>query len=259
MIKYYLHDGKVQLGPFTVDELKQHNINKDSLIWTEGMADWKKAEELEDLKTYFASVPPPLKTPTQLNAVPEPPQSVEKPRSNSKFKFYFYGAFVLLIALFWFYNKTKNDAIQEVVKIQEQKKEIEEGIIEEENQEKKEKIDKRKKYIRTHIWKYFDTKATYNAAAFGGITNALVGFYNNSEYPIDEVIVRVFYIKDNGAIWTTHDVTITNIAAKGSSMERSDDSNRGTKLRTEIISIRAKSLKLCFYGISEGEDPYFCQ
>lgn len=56
-------DGK-QAGPFQISDLKQKikttEINRSSLVWAEGMPEWLKAEEVDELKVLFAAVPPPL-------------------------------------------------------------------------------------------------------------------------------------------------------------------------------------------------------
>ena len=35
-------------------------IDRATLVWTEGMPQWRAAGEVEELKVLFASVPPPL-------------------------------------------------------------------------------------------------------------------------------------------------------------------------------------------------------
>lgn len=60
MKKYYLHDGRDQHGPFTLNELKGKSIQRDTLIWTAELADWTNAGELIELQELFTSTPPPL-------------------------------------------------------------------------------------------------------------------------------------------------------------------------------------------------------
>lgn len=60
--EYYIAvDGK-STGPFNIDTLKQMLLNgtftKESLVWKKGMAEWKKAKEVEDLKKVFDTIPP---------------------------------------------------------------------------------------------------------------------------------------------------------------------------------------------------------
>jgi hypothetical protein len=62
MNTYYLHDGTILSGPFTLDELKAKKITKTTSVWCEGMEDWNTAGSVEELKKTLFSVPPPLKS-----------------------------------------------------------------------------------------------------------------------------------------------------------------------------------------------------
>ncbi len=56
-------DGR-QTGPFSLKELEQQagngQLTRASLVWTQGMAAWTPAGELERLNEWFAAMPPPL-------------------------------------------------------------------------------------------------------------------------------------------------------------------------------------------------------
>jgi hypothetical protein len=62
MNTYYLHDGTILSGPFTLDELKAKKITKITSVWCEGMEDWKNAGEVEELKKTLFSTPPPIRS-----------------------------------------------------------------------------------------------------------------------------------------------------------------------------------------------------
>jgi hypothetical protein len=64
MKKYYLHNGADQQGPFDFDDLKEKNISRQTPIWYEGLDEWTTAEKIDELKSIFASVPPPFSTAT---------------------------------------------------------------------------------------------------------------------------------------------------------------------------------------------------
>lgn len=61
MIKYYLHNGSENIGPFTIEELKQNKITPTTPVWCEGMEDWNDAGSVEELKILFPVIPPPIK------------------------------------------------------------------------------------------------------------------------------------------------------------------------------------------------------
>ena len=60
MKKYFYSDGKEKHGPFSIEELNQENIEKDTLIWFEGLDDWESASELEEIKRILELKPPPI-------------------------------------------------------------------------------------------------------------------------------------------------------------------------------------------------------
>jgi hypothetical protein len=53
MRKYFLKDGNIEKGPFSLDELKLENINTNSPIWFEELGEWVSAGEVEELEAYL--------------------------------------------------------------------------------------------------------------------------------------------------------------------------------------------------------------
>jgi len=62
MKKYFYSKGQDKEGPVTLEELKQKDIKPKTLIWYEGLDDWKEAENIAELKEVFELSPPPLDT-----------------------------------------------------------------------------------------------------------------------------------------------------------------------------------------------------
>ena len=61
---FYSHEGK-QMGPVTFEQLKGlfagRTVNKDSLVWKQGMANWSALKDVEELKAFLGgNTPPPL-------------------------------------------------------------------------------------------------------------------------------------------------------------------------------------------------------
>jgi len=61
---FYAVNGQ-QLGPVSFDKLKElfanRTINRDSLVWKQGMANWVGLKEVEELKSFLGgNTPPPL-------------------------------------------------------------------------------------------------------------------------------------------------------------------------------------------------------
>jgi hypothetical protein len=46
---YWISDGVSQNGPYPIDELPQRGLQHDSLVWKEGMAEWKRAGDVQEL------------------------------------------------------------------------------------------------------------------------------------------------------------------------------------------------------------------
>jgi len=66
-ITYFYAVNGQQLGPVSFEKLKElfasRTINRDSLIWKQGMANWTALKEIEELKSFLGgNIPPPLPT-----------------------------------------------------------------------------------------------------------------------------------------------------------------------------------------------------
>lgn len=63
-VQYWVALNGKQAGPFDMATIKkmitEEEISSDTLLWKDGMGDWSKAGDLDDVKGFFGSVPPPL-------------------------------------------------------------------------------------------------------------------------------------------------------------------------------------------------------
>lgn len=60
MKRYFYTNGQEKEGPFSLEELKMKDIYPNTLIWHEGLEDWKEAENIDELREIFELSPPPL-------------------------------------------------------------------------------------------------------------------------------------------------------------------------------------------------------
>jgi uncharacterized membrane protein YhaH (DUF805 family) len=60
MKKYFYSNGQEKEGPVTLEELREIGVQPKTLIWYEGLDDWKEALNLDELKELFELTPPPL-------------------------------------------------------------------------------------------------------------------------------------------------------------------------------------------------------
>lgn len=58
MKQYFYSDGITKQGPFSLEELKQQQITRRTMVWADPMVDWVPAEELPELQGFFVLEPP---------------------------------------------------------------------------------------------------------------------------------------------------------------------------------------------------------
>jgi hypothetical protein len=75
MKKYFYTDGINNFGPFTIDELRDEGISRDTLIWYQGLNEWSKAGTIHELNEIFANMPPPIYKPGGIPKDQKPPKT----------------------------------------------------------------------------------------------------------------------------------------------------------------------------------------
>ncbi len=111
MKTYYIHNGKENSGPFDLEELKEKKITKTTLVWFEGMDQWSHAGDIDELKSFFVVIPPPLKNIPQL---PKENKEVSRKTILGLEKNYFFIAlviFILVIVTLTFNNYQENRSL----------------------------------------------------------------------------------------------------------------------------------------------------
>lgn len=125
MKKYYYSDGQQQFGPFSKKELKSNNITKETIVWYDGLKDWTKASDVEELADLFPVTPTPPPLPKQKTTTPPPmpPQNSKKDTTSgsntkkNKVTTIVVGCLLFLVAAYIvgdllyesYYHKTLND------------------------------------------------------------------------------------------------------------------------------------------------------
>ena len=67
-MKYYMHTGGQQLGPFEESELPSHGLTASMMVWREGMPDWVAASQVPELSHLL----PPIQQPPGYQPQPQP-------------------------------------------------------------------------------------------------------------------------------------------------------------------------------------------
>lgn len=57
---FYSDDGKKSIGPLSIEEFEDIDIDKDTLIWFEGLKEWIPAGGLQDFQEILQLQPPPI-------------------------------------------------------------------------------------------------------------------------------------------------------------------------------------------------------
>ena len=70
---FYIDNTGKQKGMFTPEELRRENVKRETLVWTQDMPQWARAEEVDELKYLFTGAPPPQTTVVQEEELPPPP------------------------------------------------------------------------------------------------------------------------------------------------------------------------------------------
>lgn len=70
---FYIDNEGKQKGTFTPEELRKEQIRKETLVWTQGMSQWKRAIEVIELQYLFAEQAHTSYTPIQKETVDVPP------------------------------------------------------------------------------------------------------------------------------------------------------------------------------------------
>lgn len=139
MRTYYINNGKENGGPFTLDELKKQDLNKATLVWHQGMDEWKHAHDIEELNSFFIVVPPRVK-----QAIPTPeiePQKTSETILGLKKNHFFLSLLFLAILLTVFVlNVIQNNKRSELDLKNKQTEFSNEKITLEQNERNEERI-----------------------------------------------------------------------------------------------------------------------
>jgi TM2 domain-containing membrane protein YozV len=57
MSQYYMAVGTAQQGPLPREELLTHGLRPETIVWTEGMAQWQRADSIPELASLFVATP----------------------------------------------------------------------------------------------------------------------------------------------------------------------------------------------------------
>ncbi len=62
-IRFYMVIGGQRQGPFALEDLPEHGLEYDTLVWHTGMSGWMRADKVPALREVLLTIPPPLPEP----------------------------------------------------------------------------------------------------------------------------------------------------------------------------------------------------
>ena len=152
MKKFYIFINEEQIGPLSIEELKQHKISKETKVWFEELEDWKNANEIEELKSILISIPPPINSFTpKIEKTPE----TKKLGMKKNLIYGIVGGIIIILGLVYFNNlqiENRNKLIASNQQLEEQQKEIDEQkarLSKQEQTESNRKIQEQQAKLKT--------------------------------------------------------------------------------------------------------------
>jgi hypothetical protein len=256
---YYISDGQSQDGPFALYELKEKDISSSTLIWHEGLENWKSAKEIIEVRGIIKDKPKPPPIPIQSSSIPltSPPSAISElsyeKRGSRLWKVLIYAAIIGIIiygSCLWYLDAIYYPNIEAEFEIEEQFR------LEEEEQQ----AEERRKYIRNNFENFLNlSNSSYTYYKIGGIQDLYIQVDNTSEYRFDQVIITVAYIKENGGVYKYENIDFGKLKAKGSKKLKAPNSSRGTSVQYYIAYASSERLNFEYShneSSSKGDDPY---
>ena len=82
-MKYYMHTGGQQLGPFEESELLSHGLTASTMVWREGMPDWVAASQVPELSHLLPPSQQPPSYQPQPGYGPQQPYGAQPPMPDT--------------------------------------------------------------------------------------------------------------------------------------------------------------------------------
>ena len=274
MSAYFLYDGQNELGPFSLDVLKQQKLKRNTPIRIEGSNKWTPAEKMDALEEIVR----PTKIRTPNDVVPFVTDTLHDWHQRKPLLLYGTAViFVLLLSLSLSMAGIKSHQTQRAKKPAAQVAfttvavakphtidTVSTAIVQELPVVQKPAVtapaEEDKTKAARQQWRKTITasNSNYGIGVLGGIKGLEVIINNNSNYMVDEAVAKVTYIKANGEAWKSVFVSTYGIRPHDSKAIPVTDVNRGKKVTITLSKVVSRKMKLNYQEgqkIKDYADP----
>ena len=105
-------------------------------------------------------------------------------------------------------------------------------------------------------------KASFKPLFLGGFKDIKFNFFNNYPYRLEEVILKVHYIREDGSEIKAETKILKDIAPNSKlALTSPDHASSGKQLKITIEAVQCRAIDLCFYSSEPAgsTDPYRCK
>jgi hypothetical protein len=281
MSNYFLLRDDQQIGPYTFEQIKALRLEPTDLVWIQGQSDgWTSASELEELREliktpgktdqansfrnstslaferFTSNESPGLETKYSRPLEEIKEMYVQHLQKTGKTKWYKAALVTAIVAVLllgglvikYSMNKPEQVQIKEagaavvppggkaVTNSQNFQNALSKEFIPYEAKPKKIKPKDLKKLVSVQV-------NDYEVKLLGGIRNLDVTVQNFSEHLLDEVTVKIDYLKPKGEIISSEVVTINNIKSGEAKTIEVPPSSRGVKVKYSIVDVHSQEYR----------------
>jgi len=103
---------------------------------------------------------------------------------------------------------------------------------------------------------------TFKPQFLGGFKDIKFNFFNRYPYRLDQVILKVHYIREDGTEIKAEAKILKDVAPNSNmSLTAPDHATTGKTLKVTVEAVQCRAIELCFYSSDPGKsaDPYRCR
>jgi GYF domain 2 len=279
MENYFILKGKEEFGPFTLEMIRSQELLPETLIRCQNNCNWTPVSQVEELaNSFLPSATSHQKKRTSLGTKDVRGKLLKGKTYEPFFPILivlFLGSFAVAMGKRWEtkISSNTNDSrlaakTSSLPALQVEHTSPAESIVTTdslshlENKTLKHQVtitprahayldrsEEKAKYFRDNWSKFMTlTNSNYKHRLLGGIKGLAITFTNNTDYPVDEVMAEITYIKANNQPWKTITVPISYVAPHSERQQEIAKVSRSKSVKIRIQKITSSALHLHYEG-----------